>query len=90
LERVEDAPDSPTRVRELAELLDERAAGDPEFRGELLALVEQARTAGVDVGSIIQVVVGDQNARNAGLVGSEVNVSFGARSGEGRALWSED
>jgi hypothetical protein len=90
LERVEDAPDSPTRVRELAKLLDERAAGDPEFRGELLALVEQARTAGVKVGSIIQVVVGDQNVQNTGLVGSEVNVSFGARSGEGRALWSED
>jgi hypothetical protein len=78
LERVADAPDSPTRVRELAELLDERA-GDPEFRGELQALAEQARTAGVDVGSIIQAVMGDQNVQAAGLVDSEVNVTFGAR-----------
>jgi hypothetical protein len=90
LERVADAPDSPKRVRELAKLLDERAAGDPVFRGELQALVEQARTAGVEVGSISQVAVGDQNVHAAGLVDSEVNVTFGAGPGEDRAPQPED
>jgi len=90
LDRVEDTPDSPTRVRELATLLDERAADDPVFRGELQELVEQARAAGVDIGSIVQAAVGDQNVHVAGLIDSEVNVSFGARAGEGRALRSED
>lgn len=90
LKRVADAPDNPTRERELAELLDERAAGDPVFHGELQALVKQARIAGVNVGSIIQVAVRDQGVQVAGLVGSKVNVTFGARPGEGRAPRSED
>ncbi|HEY7934886.1 MAG TPA: hypothetical protein VID48_13790 [Solirubrobacteraceae bacterium] len=90
LGRVEDAPDSPRRVREFAKLLDERAADDEVFRGELQELVEQARTAGVDIGSIVQVAVGDQNVQVAGLVDSEVDVSFGARPGHGRAPRSED
>jgi hypothetical protein len=83
LERVADAPDSPTRVREFADLLDERAAADPVFHGELQALVEQARAAGIDVGSISQVALGDQDVQVAGLVDSEVNVTFGAQPGEG-------
>lgn len=90
LERIADAPDSQTRVRELAKLLDERATDDPVFRGELQALVEQARTAGFQVGSISQVARGDQNVLAAGLVDSEVNVTFGARPDERRAQQSED
>jgi len=90
LERVEDAPDSPTSVRDLAMLLDDRAAGDAAFRGELEGLVEQARAAGVDVDSISQVAVGDQNVQAAGLIDSLVNVTFGARPAEGRAPRSED
>jgi hypothetical protein len=90
LELVGDVPDSPSRVRELAVLLDERLAGDPVFRGELEALVEQARAAGVDVDSISQVAVGDQNVQAAGLVDSPVSVTFGSRLGESRAPRSTD
>lgn len=90
LERVEDAPDSPTRVRELAILLDERAADDPALRSELQALVKQAHTAGVDIDSIVQVAVGDQNVQSAGLVGSDVNVSSGARPRRRRVPRFED
>jgi len=85
LERVEDAPDSPKRVHELAVLLDERTAEDPVFRDELETLVQQARAAGVDVDSISQVALGDQNVQSTGLIGSEVTVTFGARPADSRA-----
>lgn len=90
LARVADAPDSPTRAGELAKLLDERTEGDPVFRDELQGLVEQARAAGVNVGSISQVAWGDQDVQIAGLVDSQVRVTFGSRPGEGRAPRSED
>ena len=77
LARVEDAPDSPSRVRELAGVLDERTGADGEFRAALEALVAEARSAGVDVGSITQTAWGNQNVQNAGVVDSEIHVTYG-------------
>jgi hypothetical protein len=85
LERLEDAPDSPQRIRELAQLLDERADAVPGLRRELEALVEDVRGAGIDVDSVSQTALGDQNVQAAGMVNSEVNVTFAAQPGERRS-----
>jgi Spy/CpxP family protein refolding chaperone len=79
LERLTDAPDSPSRIRALAEEIDQRASGDDQFRKELQALVEQAQSAGVDVASVSQVAWGDQNVQNANVTGSDIRVSYGAQ-----------
>ena len=76
LARVEDAPDSPSRVRELAAEIDHRA-DDPRFRAELQALVNEAQAAGVDVGSITQSAWGNQNTQIAGVVGSTITTTHG-------------
>ena len=76
LVKVQDAPDSPARLRMLAEVVD-RHAQDDTFRGELAALVAEAKTAGVDVGSVTQTVWGDQNVQSAGLSDSSVTVTYG-------------
>ncbi len=78
LGRVEDAPDSPARVRELAVAVDQAVAADPVLRSGLEALVSEARRAGIDVESISQTAWGNQNVQTAGLVNSEVNVSYGS------------
>lgn len=78
LARVQEVPDSPSRVRALGAVIDERVEGDAGLRSELEALVAQARGAGVDVERISQVAWGDQNVQAAGLVDSEVNVSYGS------------
>ena len=77
LPRIEDAPDSPSRLRELAKVVDRRADAEPSFRSELAALVEEARSGGVDMGSIVQTAWGHQNVQNAGVVDSEVTVTYG-------------
>lgn len=77
LERVEDAPDSPSRLQLLTEVVDRRAAADADFRSELETLVHEARAEGVELGSITQTVWGDQNVQVAGTVGSDVNVTYG-------------
>lgn len=77
LDQVEDAPDSPSRLKLLTEVVDRRAAADADFRSELETLVHEARAEGVDVGSITQTVWGDQNVQVAGIVGSDVNVTYG-------------
>jgi hypothetical protein len=77
LARLEDAPDSPTRVRELARIVDQYAEADPGLRAELEALVKEARTAGVDVGSITQSAWGNQNVQAGGVVDSEIAVTYG-------------
>ena len=76
LARLQDAPDSPSRVRELAAVLDRRA-GDRGFRTELQTVVDEAQAAGVDVGSIAQVAWGDRNVQIAGVVGSTVTTTHG-------------
>lgn len=76
LQRVEDAPDSPSRLRDLAAVIDERAVNEPAFRGELEALVEDARRNGVDIGSISQVAWGNQNVQAAGITHSDISVTY--------------
>jgi hypothetical protein len=78
LTRVQEVPDSPSRLRALAALIDERAQGDAELRSELETLVAQARGTGVDVDTISQLAWGNQNVQAAGLVDSEVNVNYGS------------
>jgi hypothetical protein len=74
LERVEDAPDSPSRQAELAMVVDVRAAQSNEFRLAVEGLIQEAQKAGVEVDSIVQTAIGSQNVQNAGLVDSEVTV----------------
>ncbi len=76
LERVEAAPDSPSRVQALAQALDRFGQQESAFAGELREQVEQARRAGVEVTSIAQSVWGDQNVQVADVQGS-VSVSYG-------------
>lgn len=75
LDRLADAPDSPSRVSALAELVDDRAAKSPGLREELEALMREARDAGVDVDSISQVAHGNQIVQNADINDSQVNIS---------------
>jgi hypothetical protein len=78
LERLTDAPDSPERMRRLAELLNQRAAQSPELRGELAGLIDEAKRAGMDFGSITQEAAGEQIVQAAGLVDSEVHINQGS------------
>jgi hypothetical protein len=85
LAKVEDAPDSPSRVEALAGVLDTRAEADPEFRAELQRFVDEAKTTGVDVKSITQQAFGDQNVQVADVHGSSINVSHGGTPQAGRS-----
>lgn len=58
LERVEDAPDSPSRVRELGELIETEAAKDSQARGELQQLLESLKDAEP---TVVQQAIGNQN-----------------------------
>jgi hypothetical protein len=77
LDRVADAPDSPSRISELADVLDRRAESDSDFRAALEALVAEARSAGAAVGPITQTSWGNQNVQSAGVTDSEIHVSYG-------------
>lgn len=79
LAKVEDAPDSPSRVRELAAVLDCRVddPDDPDFRVEMQALVDEAQAGGADVGSIAQSAWGNQNTQIAGVFGSTITTTHG-------------
>lgn len=77
LVRVEEVPDSPSRLRDLADALDRRASIDEAFQFELKSFVDEAKAGGVDVGSIVQTAWGGQNVQNAGNVDSEINVTYG-------------
>jgi hypothetical protein len=90
LEHVELAPDSPKLVGELAVLLNERAAGDPAFRGELEALVKDARAAGVDVNVVSQVATGEQIVQTAQVERSQITVTFGTKPDGLGTAGSED
>ena len=79
LAKLEEVPDSPSRLQALAEVIDRRAEADPGFRTELEVLLKQLEAAGVDVGSIAQTAWGDQNVHIAAVEGSSINLSFGQR-----------
>ena len=76
LARVEDAPDSPSRLRELAAVIAAPAQRDEEFRTELERLIGEARQAGIELG-ISQTATGNQNVQAAGLIESEVHINYG-------------
>ena len=82
LERVEEVPDSKSRIEALALLLEKQVDDEPEFRRELKALVEEAEGAGVDVKSIVQVTYRGQSPQFANVSDSEINISYG---GAGKA-----
>lgn len=79
LERVEDAPDSLSRVEALAHVLEERVKVDPEFHRELDALVKEAQGDGVDVEDIVQATYGNQSPQFGVVSDSEVNIAYGSK-----------
>ena len=75
---AEGAPDSPSRMRDLASVVDRRAATDPEFKSQLQQLVDDAQQQrGLQVGSITQSASGNQNVQTAGNQDTSVSVSYG-------------
>jgi hypothetical protein len=90
LDRLAEAPDSPSRMRDLAALVDERSNASSELRRELEALVEEARSAGIDIDSISQVAIGKQNVQIAGSVNSDVSVDLGGAQAQAEAPPSLD
>ena len=76
LEKVAEVPDSPSRVRALADALDALAESEPAFAQELRARIEQAKSGGVEVRSIAQNAVGDHIVQVADSQGS-VSVNCG-------------
>jgi hypothetical protein len=76
LARVEDAPDSKSRIEALAGLLDAEAQRDPEFGRDLSGLVEEAKGAGVDFKSVVQTAYGDQDPIFNDVRDSDVQVNY--------------
>lgn len=75
---AEGAPDSPSRTRALAEVIDRRAAADSEFKSQLQLLLDEVKQQqGLQVGSIAQSALGDQNVQTAGNQDTSVTVSYG-------------
>jgi len=63
----------------LADLVDRRAEADPEFKSQLQQLVDDAKQQhGLQVGSIAQSAVGNQNVQAAGNQYTSVTVSYGS------------
>lgn len=58
LARLEEAPESHIRLHEFGRVLERRARFDGVFRVDLEALIDQARSDGVDIESITQVIWG--------------------------------
>ena len=75
---AEGAPDSPSRMRDLASVVDRRAATDPEFKSQLQQLVDDAKQQqGLQVGSIARSAIGNQNVQTGGNQDTSVTVSYG-------------
>ena len=60
LARLEETPESHPHLHELAQILNRRATSDTGFRSELEALISQARSESVDIGSITRQAWGNQ------------------------------
>ncbi len=84
LERLEEAPDSPSRVRALAAYVDERSGRDEAFRNEVEARIAEAQREGVDVHGVSQVAYGEQNVQVADVTGSSISISHRADPGYAR------
>jgi hypothetical protein len=74
LDRVVDAPDSPSRATELATALDARAAADPSFKTELERLSRDAVDAGIDAVAVTQQIFGDNNIQIANTSDSTISI----------------
>ena len=75
---AEGAPDSASRLRDLASVVDRRAATDPEFKSQVQRLVDDAKQQrGLQVGSIALSASGNQNVLAAGNQDTSVSVSYG-------------
>lgn len=72
---VERVPGSPSSVDALAVVLDNRAAGDAEFRGRLAALVDEARSDPV-AGRFVTEVYGDAQVGKIVNINQAGNVSL--------------
>jgi hypothetical protein len=77
VERLLDAPDSPSRAKELSAVLDARAE-DADFRAGLESLLREAREDGVDLVGVTQALWGSQNVQTAHVKDSTINVSYGS------------
>ena len=77
---AEGAPDSLSRMRALADVVDRLAEADPEFKNEVQRLVGDAQQQGSQVGSIAQSASGTQNVQAAGNQDTTVTVSYGTPS----------
>ncbi len=58
LSRMERDPDGPSTLVELAYVLNRRAEADADFRADLMALVQEASAAGIDVGAVTRTAWG--------------------------------
>jgi hypothetical protein len=74
LARLEEAPDSPSRVRALAEAIDELAARDEGFKAELQGAIDEADRAGLQINQLTQSALGDANIQIAGVKDSTISV----------------
>ena len=75
---AEGAPDSPTRMKDLASVVDRRAATDPGFKSQLQELVDKAKQQqGLQVGPIALSASGNQNVQTAGNQDTSVTVLYG-------------
>jgi hypothetical protein len=75
---VETAPDSPKKIEGLAKALERQVTEYGEFRAELEMLVGEAQAAGVDVKSIAQTAIGDNNVQIADVSHSSISVKTGS------------
>jgi uncharacterized protein (UPF0335 family) len=77
LDAVIETPQSPDLRRALAAAVDRYATADSTFRQEVEHLVDEARSAGVDVQAVSQSVWGNQNVQVANVTGSPITVTYG-------------
>lgn len=77
LSNVEDVPDSPSRIRILAEEIDRKAATDAEFNAGLNDLIREAKAGGVDMKAVSQVAEGIGIVQIANTENSTITVSQG-------------
>ena len=80
LKKVEEVPDSASRIETLARAIDLRADEDPDFRNQVGTLIGQAEEAEVDVKAAVQVAYGANSPQFQNTIGSEVNISYGAEN----------
>ncbi len=77
LDMVEAGPDSLSKLRDLAELIDRRAEADPTFKTELQELIAQAQTSGVDMVDVSQIAQGIGIVQIAHNTNSTITVNQG-------------